>query len=68
MRVVAAAHVVADTASDLELKNAFVRNGLALDQAQVMGCSSHESDSLVSQDQEMRADQVIARVDRSRFG
>jgi hypothetical protein len=40
--MVVLAHVVAVTTSDLKLKNAFVREGLALDQAQVMGCSSHE--------------------------
>jgi hypothetical protein len=36
------ADVVADTTSVLKLKNAFVRRGLALDQAQVMSCSLHE--------------------------
>jgi hypothetical protein len=70
-------HVVADTTSDLKLKNAFVRRGLAFDQAQVMSFSTHEKlvalffteylreqpvgFARVSQDQLMRADRDFFR-------
>ena len=73
----ASTHVVADTTSDLKLKNAFVRRGLAFDQAQVMSFATHEKlvtlffteylreqpigFARVSQDQLMRADREIFR-------
>jgi hypothetical protein len=71
------AKVIADTTSDLRLKNAFIRRGLAFDQAQVMAFATHEKlVSLlfteymrdppigfrkVSQDQMMRADREVFR-------
>jgi hypothetical protein len=69
--------IAADINSDLKLKNAFVRRGLAFDQAQVMSFAVHEmlvsllfteylreapvGFSKVSQDQLMRADREVFR-------
>jgi hypothetical protein len=71
------AKIIADTTSDLRLKNAFIRRGLAFDQAQVMAFGTHEKlvallfteymreppigFRKVSQDQMMRADREVFR-------
>ena len=71
------AKVAADVTSDLRLKNAFIRRGLAFDQGNVMSFATHEKlvslpfteymreappgFSKVSQDQLMRADKEVFR-------